>query len=104
MSKIPQKKVFTLFNSCKLLNILPDGRSWWFNAEDNTFSGKCLGGPALGFEDTLKLIEKTVEEYGPFDGFLGFSQGACLVGLLAAMQQKGCKMYFDYLDIIKKIR
>lgn len=75
------------------INLLSDGRSWWFNAEDNTFSGKCLGGPALGFEDTLKLIEKTVVDYGPFDGFMGFSQGACLVGLLAAMQQKGCKLY-----------
>ncbi|KAI5630927.1 serine hydrolase (FSH1) domain-containing protein [Phthorimaea operculella] len=43
-----------------------DARSWWFNAEDNTFSGKCLGGPAIG---------------------------ACLVGLLAAMQQKGYLPY-----------
>ncbi|XP_053605274.1 esterase AGAP003155 [Plodia interpunctella] len=70
-----------------------DSRSWWFNAEDNTFSGKCLGGPAIGFESTLKLVEKTVSEHGPFHGFMGFSQGACLVGLLAAMQQKGYLPY-----------
>ncbi|XP_038218628.1 esterase AAEL000016 [Zerene cesonia] len=70
-----------------------DARSWWFNAEDNTYSGKCLGGPAIGFEDTLELIEDVVKEYGPFDGFMGFSQGACLVGLLAAMQQKGYLPY-----------
>ncbi|XP_032516145.1 esterase AGAP003155 [Danaus plexippus] len=70
-----------------------DGRSWWFNAEDNTFSGKCLGGPAIGFEDTLDLIKTVVKEHGPFDGFMGFSQGACLVGLLAAMQQKGYLTY-----------
>ncbi|KAG6462319.1 hypothetical protein O3G_MSEX013181 [Manduca sexta] len=70
-----------------------DARSWWFNAEDNTFSGKCLGGPAIGFEDTLRLVEKVVSEHGPFDGFMGFSQGACLVGLLAAMQQKGYLPY-----------
>lgn len=68
-----------------------DARSWWFNAEDNTFSGKCLGGPAIGFEVTLRLIENAVKEHGPFDGFMGFSQGACLVGLLAAMAQKGCE-------------
>lgn len=72
------------------LILLIDGRAWWFNAEDNSFSGKCLGGPAIGFEDTLHLIKQVVEEHGPFDGFMGFSQGACLVGLLAAMQQKGC--------------
>ena len=71
--------------------MFPDSRSWWFNAEDNTFSGKCLGGPALGFEDTLEVIKNVEEEHGPFDGLMGFSQGACLVGLLAAMQQKGCK-------------
>ncbi|CAB3259066.1 unnamed protein product [Arctia plantaginis] len=70
-----------------------DYRSWWFNAEDNTFSGKCLGGPALGFEATLDWIEKIVKDYGPFDGFMGFCQGACLVGLLAAMQQKGYLSY-----------
>lgn len=74
--------------------VLPDARAWWFNAEDNKFSGKCLGGPAIGFEDTLHLIENAVKEHGPFDGFMGFSQGACLVGLLAAMAQKGCK-YFN---------
>ena len=71
-----------------------DARSWWFNAEDNTFSGKCLGGPAIGFEETLRLVENIVSEHGPYDGFMGFSQGACLVGLLAAMQQKGCKKQF----------
>ncbi|KAL4703208.1 hypothetical protein ACJJTC_004884 [Scirpophaga incertulas] len=70
-----------------------DGRSWWFNAEDNTFSGKCLGGPAIGFEDTLQLVENVVQDYGPFDGLMGFSQGACLVGLLAGMQQKGYLPY-----------
>ncbi|CAF4817571.1 esterase CG5412 [Pieris napi] len=70
-----------------------DVRSWWFNAEDNTYSGKCLGGPAIGFEVTLRLIEDVVKEYGPFDGLMGFSQGACLVGLLAAMQQKGYLPY-----------
>ncbi|XP_063368271.1 esterase AGAP003155 [Cydia amplana] len=70
-----------------------DSRSWWFNAEDNTFSGKCLGGPALGFEATLRVVERAVAEHGPFHGLMGFSQGACLVGLLAAMQQKGYLPY-----------
>ncbi|XP_013137716.1 PREDICTED: UPF0483 protein CG5412 [Papilio polytes] len=82
-----------------------DRRSWWFNAEDNSFSGKCLGGPAIGFEDTLHLIESIVSEYGPFDGFMGFSQGACLVGLLAAMQQKGYLPYsFDFAIFVSGFR
>lgn len=69
-----------------------DQRGWWFNAEDHSFSGTRVGGPAIGFTDTLQLIEKTFKEHGPFDGLLGFSQGACLVGILSAMQQKGCKL------------
>lgn len=82
-----------------------DSRSWWFNSEDNTFSGKCLGGPAVGFEETLRLIELVVEEHGPFHGFMGFSQGACLVGLLAAMQQKGYLKYaFDFAIFLSGFR
>lgn len=84
-----QSYIYSIFFN--MTSLFPDARSWWFNAEDNTFSGKCLGGPAIGFEETLRLVENIVSEHGPFDGFMGFSQGACLVGLLAAMQQKGCK-------------
>ncbi|XP_077297636.1 esterase GA18864 isoform X2 [Arctopsyche grandis] len=70
-----------------------DQRGWWFNAEDYTFSGTRIGGPAIGFTETLELLEKTFKDHGPFDGILGFSQGACLAGILAAMQQKGLLPY-----------
>lgn len=58
-----------------------------------------MGGPAIGFEVTLRLIENAVKEHGPFDGFMGFSQGACLVGLLAAMAQKGCESNHSFCNI-----
>lgn len=32
---------------------------------------------------------KAFVEEGPFDGVVGFSQGGCLAGLLAAMQPRG---------------
>lgn len=35
-----------------------------------------------------------MEKEGPFDGILGFSQGACFVGLLCDLQQRNCK-HFD---------
>lgn len=66
---------------------------WWFNRDDRTFRGIRKGGPAIGFEDSVRLIEETFEEHGPFDGLLGFSQGACFVGLLCDLQHRGSKIY-----------
>ncbi|CAH1635518.1 unnamed protein product [Spodoptera littoralis] len=78
-----------------------DPRTWWYNTEDNNYSGKCLGGPAYGFEETLEVVKTGVRDLGPFDGLMGFSQGGCLVGLLAAMQQKRLLPYrFRFVIII----
>nr|CAH7744883.1 unnamed protein product [Callosobruchus chinensis] len=62
---------------------------WFFNRDDNTFRGIRKGGPAIGFEESVKLIEQIFIEEGPFDGLVGFSQGACFVGLLCDLQQRG---------------
>lgn len=64
---------------------------WFFNREDNTFRGIRKGGPAIGFEESIRFIEDIFEKEGPFDGIWGFSQGACFVGLLCHLQQHGCK-------------
>lgn len=65
---------------------------WFFNRDDRTYRGIRKGGPAIGFEESIKLVEETFEKYGPFDGILGFSQGACFVGLLCDLQQRGCNI------------
>lgn len=67
-----------------------DQYSWWFNRNDVTFKGDRQGGPAIGFGESLQLIEKAYEELGPFDGILGFSQGACFVGLILYLQNRCC--------------
>ncbi|KAK6940217.1 Serine hydrolase FSH [Dillenia turbinata] len=41
------------------------------------------------FDECLKYIEDYMIEHGPFDGLLGFSQGAILSGALPALQAKG---------------
>ncbi len=41
---------------------------------------------------------KTFIEAGPFDGIVGFSQGGCLAGLLAAMQPR-CSTSSNWLNI-----
>ncbi|XP_056641166.1 esterase AGAP003155 isoform X2 [Diorhabda sublineata] len=62
---------------------------WFFNRDDLTFRGIRKGGPAIGFEESVKFIEDVFEKEGPFDGILGFSQGACFTGLLCDLQQRG---------------
>ncbi|GAA0171531.1 esterase [Lithospermum erythrorhizon] len=41
------------------------------------------------FEECLTYIEDCMVKYGPFDGLLGFSQGAILSGALPGLQSKG---------------
>lgn len=74
----------------KQLTVVVEQYGWFFNREDCTFRGIRDGGPAIGFDQTVQFIEEIFEKEGPFDGILGFSQGACLVGLLCCMQQRGC--------------
>ena len=42
----------------------------------------------IGFNDSVAVIEKVFSEQGPFDGILGFSQGAAFVSILCAMKKK----------------
>lgn len=67
------------------------GYGWWFNTEDHVFKACIPSDLSVGFEDSISLIDKTFQEYGPFDGILGFSQGAAFVTILCFMQQRNCK-------------
>lgn len=40
-----------------------------------------------GFELSLECIQNFVQQEGPFDGILGFSQGAAMVALVCAQQR-----------------
>lgn len=68
-----------------------DQLSWWFNKDDRSFKGTNKNGPAFGFQKSLKLVEDTWKSQGPFQGLLGFSQGACFVGLICGLAKKKCK-------------
>uniref|UniRef100_W8BRR0 UPF0483 protein CG5412 n=1 Tax=Ceratitis capitata TaxID=7213 RepID=W8BRR0_CERCA len=67
---------------------VPDQRSWWANKDDGSFKGTNKGGPAFGFQESLRLVEEAWKTQGPFQGLLGFSQGACFVGLLCGLAKK----------------
>ena len=55
-------------------------RGWWNAAEaaERPATSKAY----VGLEDSLALARQTLQEHGPFDGLLGFSQGATLGALL----------------------
>lgn len=48
-----------------------------------------------GIEDGLATVAKVLSEEGPFDGVIGFSQGAALAGMLAGLLEPGRKETFD---------
>ncbi|EDW67700.2 esterase GA18864 isoform X2 [Drosophila virilis] len=63
-------------------------RSWWANKDDGTFKGTNKSGPAYGFQESLRVVEEAWKSQGPFQGLLGFSQGACFVGLICGLAKK----------------
>ncbi|GMR35939.1 hypothetical protein PMAYCL1PPCAC_06134, partial [Pristionchus mayeri] len=66
-----------------------DVRGWWFTKVDSQFSSRDVTDLATGFDDSVGYLVKFVKENGPFDGLLGFSQGACMLHLLLAKMQLG---------------
>lgn len=70
-------------------------RSWWSNKDDGTFKGTNKNGPAFGFNDSLRAVEEAWQTQGPFQGLLGFSQGACFVGLLCNLSTRGSMYCID---------
>lgn len=75
------------------------GYGWWFNTKDHTFKATEPSSLSVGFEDSVALIEKTFNDLGPFDGILGFSQGAAFASILCAMQQKKCIVIITYITV-----
>jgi acetyl esterase/lipase/predicted esterase len=65
---------------------------WWHAVDaeqDPASDDPGVGGPHRhykGWARTRAAIVKTFEEQGPFDGVLGFSQGAALAGLLVGLR------------------
>lgn len=66
-------------------------KSWWYNKDDGSFKGTNQCGPAYGFEESIKHVEKTWNEHGNFQGIMGFSQGACFVSLICSMSERSRK-------------
>ena len=63
-------------------------RGWWFSRTDNTFDAQEQSGVSIGLDESLRVVSEAVEKDGPFDGILGFSQGASFVALILQLGHK----------------
>lgn len=78
---------------------------WWFSDENNGFNSKKPSEVCIGFTKSLEVITNTFKESGPFDGLLGFSQGASFVSVLCGMHERGCLPFsFKFAILIAGFR
>lgn len=62
-------------------------RGWWFSKPERSYRALDETDVCIGYEDSLQLILSEFEAHGPFDGILGFSQGASFVSLLCILRK-----------------
>eukprot|EP00656_Telonema_subtile_P002303 TRINITY_DN11012_c0_g1_i1.p1 TRINITY_DN11012_c0_g1~~TRINITY_DN11012_c0_g1_i1.p1 ORF type:complete len:182 (-),score=26.80 TRINITY_DN11012_c0_g1_i1:261-806(-) len=74
------------------LVVPPHSEPWWR-------ASSMLCPDYRGCADSLEWLRGFVEANGPFEGVLGFSQGACLAALLCALQDKGEQWGFQFAVI-----
>ncbi|UXI21439.1 unnamed protein [Sarcoptes scabiei] len=84
----------------------PDCLSWWFSGENpDYFSSKHVSNFVQGFDQSLEKIHNIFVEQGPFDGLLGFSQGASMIALICILQQLGeFKHHFDFVILCSSFK
>ncbi|ORY24046.1 serine hydrolase FSH [Naematelia encephala] len=63
-------------------------RAWWTTNGDRTIYRLWLKLPGKGFDETVQYIHDYLVKSEPFDGIMGFSQGACMAAILGALLTK----------------
>lgn len=74
-----------------------DPRGWWFSdTEAKSFNAQQLCDKSLGLDESVTVVREAVKASGPFDGILGFSQGAAFVAMLCSLQEKKQEPDFSF--------
>uniref|UniRef100_H3DFG2 Esterase OVCA2 n=1 Tax=Tetraodon nigroviridis TaxID=99883 RepID=H3DFG2_TETNG len=72
-------------------------RAWWFSdVQARSFNAQQQCEESLGMDESVAAVRAAVKEQGPFDGILGFSQGAALVAMLCSLQERGLEPDFRF--------
>ncbi|KAG7322458.1 hypothetical protein KOW79_013804 [Hemibagrus wyckioides] len=70
---------------------------WWFSdAQACSFDARQECESSFGLEQSLEAVRMAVKDLGPFDGILGFSQGAALVAMLCSLQEQKLDPTFNF--------
>ncbi|KAG1469671.1 hypothetical protein G6F56_003122 [Rhizopus delemar] len=72
--------------------------AWWhpYKNDDNNLTSD---GYYRGFKESIEYLKDVLQKQGPFDGIFGFSQGACLAGvMLVALENRKALPLLKDLD------
>ncbi|XP_005752404.1 esterase OVCA2 [Pundamilia nyererei] len=74
-----------------------DPRGWWFSdIKARSFNAQQQCEESLGLDESVTAVREAVKDQGPFDGILGFSQGAAFVAMLCSIQEQKLEPTFDF--------
>ncbi|XP_017292766.1 esterase OVCA2 [Kryptolebias marmoratus] len=74
-----------------------DPRGWWFSdIQAKSFNAQQQCEQSLGLDESVAAVREAVEAQGPFDGILGFSQGAAFVAMLCSLQEQKLEPLFNF--------
>ncbi|KAK7925745.1 hypothetical protein WMY93_008055 [Mugilogobius chulae] len=74
-----------------------DPRGWWFSdVASRSFSAQQRCEVSLGLDQSVSTVREAVKTLGPFDGILGFSQGAAFVAMLCSLQEQNLEPDFHF--------
>ncbi|XP_027887879.1 esterase OVCA2 [Xiphophorus couchianus] len=72
-------------------------RGWWFSdIQARSFSAQQQCEKSSGLDDSISAVREAVKTQGPFDGVLGFSQGAAFVAMLCSLQEQKLELEFNF--------
>lgn len=72
-------------------------KGWWFSdVQARSFSAHQQCEESLGLSESVTVVREAVKVQGPFDGILGFSQGAAFVAMLCWLQEQKLEPEFSF--------
>lgn len=74
-----------------------DPRGWWFSdVQARSFNAQQRCEEGLGLDKSVTVVREAVKVQGPFDGIMGFSQGAAFVAMLCSLQEQKLEPEFSF--------
>ncbi|CAF0783637.1 unnamed protein product [Didymodactylos carnosus] len=80
-------------------------RGWWFSTSNQTYDPLKLTDCDKGFQESIEYVTNFIQsQTEPFDGILGFSQGASFVTLLLLSLNSNSQLSFRFVMLIASFK